>query len=359
MSRDEPRPEPSTATVRDAAMAALDRPVADVARIETGVNALFRIDLADGTRAVLKAPRYAAEPAFLVEPVHLSRIGSETDVPAPEILATVHASDGPLEVPFYLMTHLDGRHVDSPLELSSATRERLVREAGSHLAAIHEMDLPVTQWGHLEAPDGELRVREPFDVWRSFFDELAAEICDALRGEGPLTDEQPHFADIEPLVRETVTGDLPAATDRSPEPSLVAGDYRAANLLLAPRDDADPLVRGVIDVGGQVGDGLLDVALTEDALIDLPLGGTPEAESLRTAFRESYATSRSAHAVDRGTDRHATFDERYPYYRLYARARRLKAFDYSVQFARESDPDAVAHRCRSFVEDRVAEIGVE
>lgn len=398
MPREDPVDEPAPEAVREEARVALDRGVTAVAPIERGVNALYRLDLEDGTRAVLKAPRYATDAEFLAEPAVLSLIGRKTAVPVPRVLATTGADEGPLGTASYAMAFLDGREVDGVLGLPPATRERLVREAGAHLAAIHDVRI-AGAYGPLQGPetcgsrqdpetdgsrrdperygplqvageddppqddfpqddppqddarrltDGDLRVAPPFESWDALFEELVEEVTAALLGEGPLTDAEPRFADLEPGIRRALAGDRTAVADASPPPAIVVRDYRPANLVLAADDDADPIVRGVFDVGGLVGDGLLDVARTETALIDVPLGGTAEAASLRTAFRAAYAEGRD--------DGRALFDERYPCYRLYALAYRLKAFDYSVRFAREADPDAVARRWRSSVADRVAEI---
>jgi len=343
-----PLDEPTTADARAAASVALDREVRGVTRILEGVNALFRIRLADGERAVLKAPRYATDEAFLVEPLLLSRIGAETTVPVPRVLATVAAAEGPLDTAFYVMEHLDGRVVPAAVDLPAATHETLVREAAGHLAAVHDCSVAL-DWGDVSGVDGDLTVTDPDDSWRETFERLTDDVVTALGGTGPLADDDSRFADLAPDVRAALTGPASPLAEAAPEPSLVLGDYRPANLVLAERKDADPLVRGVVDVGGLVGDGLLDVAMAEDALVDTPYGGTERAELLRRAFRDAYADAR-------GRDPERLFDDRYPCYRLYARADRLSALDYLAQFAREEDSDAVAHRWRGFVEERLSEI---
>lgn len=348
MSPDGGFEEPAPEAVRDAAAAVLGCPVSEVTQIPRGVNALFRLSLEDGRRVVLKAPRYANEDAFLAEPAVLSTLRRETAVPVPRVLATVGRADGPLELPHYVMAHLDGRQVHTVPDVSPANRERLVREAAEHLAAVHGVRTGES-FGPLHLVDDDLTADPSFDDWAPMFEDLVTDVTRALRGEGQLTDAEPRFADLAPVIREALNDHGSAIADVSPARAFVLRDYRPANLLLAPRADADPLVTGVVDVSGFVGDALLDVAKAEDALIDVPLGGTDEAERLRTTFRTTYARRR-------GTERRALFDDRYPWYRLYARAYRLKAFDYSVQFARESDPETVARRWRSFVADRLAEI---
>lgn len=348
MRDDGPLDEPSAQAARTAATAALDRRVTDLARIDEGVNALYRLDLADGDRAVLKTPLYATDEAFLVEPLLLSRLGAETTMPVPDVLASATAADGPLDTAYYVMDHVDGRVVPAALDLPHEAHERVVQEAGRHLAAVHERPVGLG-WGEVVAVDGELAVLDPDDSWPATLDRLTANVVAALRGEGALADDDPWFADLAPAVRAALTDPDSPVADAEPKPSFVIGDYRPANLLLAPNDDADPLVRGVVDVGGLVGDCLLDVAMAEDALVDTPYGGTDRAGTLRETFRDAYATAR-------GLAREAVFDDRYPYYRLYARADRLSALEYLAGFAREDEVEAVARRWRSFVEARLAEV---
>lgn len=344
MVREEPNPEDVRSTVRGL----FDGPVESVTPIDRGVNALFRVDVGGGHSAVVKVPLYASEEEFLAEPALLERLGRETTVPVPTVHARGRAEESTFGDPYYVMDHLDGRQIDAITDLSPPARERLVSEAATHLAAIHAVRCP-DEFGPLVGTDGDLIVEPTYESWAAFFEERVADVTAALRGDGPLTDAEPRFSDLAHVVRDALLEAPNAVAEASPRPSFVVRDYRLANLVLAFDGGGERIVGGVFDVGGMVGDGLLDVALTEGALIDLPLGGTEEAESLRDTFRTTYAARFDAETGD-------VFDGRYPYYRLYERAFRMKAFDYSVQFARESDPDPVAGRWRAFVADRVAEI---
>ena len=60
----------------------------DVAPIAEGVNAVYRVELADGDTAVVKCPTVATDEEDLVEPKLLSLIGRETGAPVPEGLAS-------------------------------------------------------------------------------------------------------------------------------------------------------------------------------------------------------------------------------------------------------------------------------
>jgi len=132
-----------------------------VTPLSRGVNALYRVALADKTRAVLKTPRYATDAEFLAEPAVLSRIGRETGVPVPEILATGGADDGALDRAYYVMGFLDGRQVEGVLALSATARERFAREVAAHLAAVHELRIGEA-YGPLEYADGDVRPEPSF-----------------------------------------------------------------------------------------------------------------------------------------------------------------------------------------------------
>jgi aminoglycoside phosphotransferase (APT) family kinase protein len=347
MPRDERLDVPPTEAAQAAAQAIFECRVVETARIEEGVNALYRIELEDRI-VVLKAPTIATDEAFLAEPALLRFIGQETLVPTPQVLAQGAAEAEPLDTAFYVMEFIEGRQIQSLVDLSPPARKQLVQQAGTHLAAIHDLRITDT-YGHLYFRDDELGVKSSFQSWDAFFTELVEEMITSLLGEGHLTDKEPRFVDLASTIRKTLTEYSVTTTDSSPAPALVISDYRPLNLVLASDEDTEQLIQGVIDVSGLVGDPLLDVAMTEEALIDTPLGGTASAESLRTVFRTAYAKGRDS-------ERESLFDERYPYYRLYARAERLAAFDYTAQFARETDPESIANRWRSFVADRVDEI---
>ena len=346
VTREERRDPPSTDAVAAAAAAALDREVTGATRVHEGVNAVYRIEAADGGRAALKTPLLPDDDAFLAEPEILSRVARETAVPVPEVLAAVAADAGALTGPFFLTQYVAGRPVDGVLALSAAERERLVREAGRHLAAVHRLSV-ADGFGDLRAVDGGLTTSPGYDSWREWFDKMAGEAAAGLNGAARVTDPDPRFADLEQTVGGAMTGDW--SGDRRVAPAVLHNDYRPANLVFTAESDASPLVRAVLDFGGCVtGDGLLDLAHAEDALVDMPLGGTANAAALREGLRTAYVE-------ERGLDPAVAFGKRYSRYRLYARIWRLRLFEYWVEFAREDEADAVATRWRAFVRDRLAE----
>jgi aminoglycoside phosphotransferase (APT) family kinase protein len=352
MVRDSPLDWPDPAEAATAAEQALDRPIEDATTIDEGVNAAYRLELGDGTRAFLKAATLAPDEAFRPEPHLLALVGRETDVPVPEVLAAVppaeDADENPLEVAFFVSRYCEGRHETDVLELSPEAHERFVRVVGHYLADLHDLDV-AEQFGVLRVADGELTVPDPRDSWPEWFGELAEEVLAGLDGEGHLMDDAARFADLEPTVRDAFERFPRADPDRDVTPAALHGDPRPANVVFAPDDDADPLVRAVLDFGAETGDGLLDLARAEDALIDLPLGESERADELRRVLRKSYRDHRDAEVGD-------PFPTRYASYRLYARAKALAGFDFWAQFAREDDRDAIARRWRSFVRERLAEV---
>ncbi|NHN46705.1 phosphotransferase [Halostella sp. JP-L12] len=345
MARDERLEPPAPDAVAAAAATALDRTVTSATHVHEGVNAVYRVDCADGSRAALKTPLLPSDDIFLAEPELLARVGRETTVPVPTVLATVESNAGALAGPYFLTRYREGRAAEGVLALSAAERTRLVHRAGRHLAAIHRVRV-ADRFGDLRAVDGGLTTDPGCDSWAVRFDDMAAEAADGLRGDARIADPDPRFADLAPAVREALmSGDV----DRAVDPAVLHNDYRPANLVLAPEGDDPPLVRAVLDFGGcSTGDGLLDLAHAEDALVDMPLGGTAAAAPLRDALRSAYVGAR-------GLDSGVAFGDRYRRYRLYARAWRLGLFEYWAEFAREDDRDAVARRWRAFVRELLGE----
>lgn len=349
MVRETPLDAPAPDAIATVVEFRLGRSVADVTPFEEGLNAVYRVDRAGGDPVVVKTATFATDEELLTEAEVLDRVATESDVPVSAVFAALEPDDWPGETAAFVMSHCDGREVTDVLALSRGAHERLVTESGRHLAAVHEVRL-VEGFGPLGRSDDGLTLRHEYESWPAWFDELASDAVRGLRGEGFTTDDECRFSDLAPAIGHALCGAVFGPTG-AVSPALAVGDYRPANLVLAADDGADPVVRAVVDLGcGPTADGLLDLALAEDALIDVPLGGTGRAERLRDRFR-------SAYIAEFGVDRDELRSDRYTRYRVYARTRHMAAFGYWAQFARESDPDAVASRWRSFVTDRTGELG--
>jgi len=342
MVRDAPLDPPPEAAVADAAANALDRSVTDATAVTEGLNAVYRVNPADGDRVVAKVATVAGDEAARPEPRVLDRIGRETDVPVPAVLAAVDPGESPLGAAFYLMEHCEGRDDPDARALDPGTHEAVAAESGRHLAGIHSVDVP-REVGQLRVVDGDLRVPDPHPDWADAFAAFARDRVAKVRGEGLLADADARFADLADDAGDALDEFGDAVAGQSVDPVLLHGDYRPANLVLAP-DGERPAVRAVIDVGGDVGDGLFDLAVAEAGLVDVPVADPERQADLRATLRNAYRASR------RVPDE--AFETRYPYYRLYALVKCLGAFDFFAAFA-PGDDDETAARWRAAFDDRL------
>ncbi|MEY7848769.1 phosphotransferase family protein [Natrarchaeobius sp. A-rgal3] len=336
----EGEPEPTADEVARAVAARVGRPVSSVVDFDEGMNAVYRVSFDDGPDAVLKAGTVTGGSKLLSGPVLLERIDRETNLPVPDVLAVAPDGDEHVADTYFLLTYVDGRHITDVTSLSASAHERLVREAGRHLAAIH--DLPFDgPFGRLHASDGELFVDYGFESWAE---------CLGASVDYHLERLEARFADLEPAIEDAISRFPSVVAEDGIDKSVLYRDYHPKNLVLAPDDDARPLVRAVLDVNFRpVGDAPLDLAIAEANLVDLPMGNTDRAQPLRNALRESYVEARG------GT--HETYvDERYPYYRLVAALDFMCHFEYFGSFGWENEVDHVADRLDTFVRKRIAEI---
>lgn len=373
MVRESPLEHPSTDAVAGAASSVLGRPVATVTSVDEGLNAVYRVRFDDDDSpdaGVLKLATLADDAAYLPEP-RLFSLLADAPVPVPRVLATAETTETRLDAAFGVTGYCEGRSVTDVLALSPEGHRRLVSEAGRHLAAIHDASV----LDRVSTPDGaygDLRLHEAdsdvplvvgasaidsdataHEVWPDRFAVVVDRVTAGLDGETYTSGGLDRFADLAPVVRDAVAA---APLPVTPPVATLHGDYRPANLVFALADDAAPLVRAVLDFGSpETGDGLFDLALAENALVGVPLGGTDRGEYLARVLRESYAAHRDvavAHGV--GLGRSEQPDAVYRTYLLVARAKRTGAFGYFEQFAREEDEAAVARRFRSGVETLVA-----
>src|SRR4051794_40278461 len=140
---------------------------------------------------------------------------ADSDVPVPRTLAFC-SDEAVNDAPFYVMEKVDGVILRSPAELaalSASDARRCSEGLIDALVAIHGVDyesVGLSEFGH---PEGyvERQVRRWGEQWeRSKSRELPA---------------------IEELARR-----LRAALPKSPAPTIVHGDYRLDNTMLAPDD---------------------------------------------------------------------------------------------------------------------------
>lgn len=332
---------PTESEVARAAASRLNRPVSSVSAFEEGMNAVFRVSFEAGTDVVLKAGTVTEGSKLLSGPALVDRLHRETDLPVPEVLSVVPGGDEYVDHTYFLLEFVGGQRVTDVTEFSDAAHERLVRAGGRHLAAIHDLSVDVP-YGRLHAEDGELFVLHEFDSWVANVDSIVAYHLDRFDAR---------FADLEPAFESAVTALSAAVDEDAVDRSILYRDYHPKNLVFAPDDGGDPLVRAVLDFNYRpVGDAAWDVAVAEASLVDLPVGETDRAERLREALRDSYVDARGGAYGD-------YFDERYPAYRLLATRDFLCNVDYWGTFGWEDDVDAVAARLRRFVRARSDGVG--
>lgn len=328
--------EPTRPAVAEAASAALDREVASVQPFTEGMNAVYRVTFADGEQLVLKAATSQDGPELLSGPLILDRVAWGTDVPVPDVRTVVPAAESRLECAFYCMEYVEGRRIQDVRELAPGARRRLAREAGRHLAAIHRLQID-GPYGRRVADNGELVADYPFEEWAPNF---RAEL------EYVLDREAKHVTGAEDSVRDALDVLEGTVAARDVDRSLLYRDYHPKNLVFAPDDGADPVVRAMLDFNYRpVGDAPLDVAIAEWHLVDVPFGGTAHAGALRTALRGAYAEAR-------GADPESSFGPWYACYRLVPALGTLNYFDYFAKFAPE-DRDGFADRVDEFLRARV------
>ena len=339
--------------VHDAATAALGRPVGAVEPVSPRRYAL---ELRDGGSATLKLAPDGDDERCLVEPCLLDAL-ADTAVPAPTLLAAVGPDTSPFGTSFCILRADGGQRLPDVLALPDAAHEQLVREAGSHLAALHGADLDARTSAD-GGPYGDFRVPDchpdaPLTVvgvgddgtpaagderWPERFERLRDRVVGELRGG--------EFDDLTGTVADGLTA---ATVPERPAAALLHLDYRPATLRFEPgvtwpthARRESPVVRTVRGLGtASTGDGLLDLAIAEDALIGLPVGRTDRARELTAALREAYVGERGVSTP---------FGERYAAYLLFARAHLLSTTDDVGSHTREHDACEAGIRCRERVQ---------
>lgn len=236
------------------------------------------------------------------EPRLLDLVGRETAIPVPAVFGyrDVHPE---YPAPFYLLEHVDGANVEGrPRALSPEARERIVRDAGRYLAALHDLG-PLPAVGRIGVADGELAVLDSddhprYDDYRDAFLASYEETLDALLDGGyfpELAEEPERFADLVPDLRRYLRETVPDLPEPDP-PTYCHADYRYGNLLV---DTETGETRAVLDWANLTSaDPAYNLASAESLLLDPESDGEARTRTLRRAFRQAYADARDGWTFD-------------------------------------------------------------
>lgn len=300
----------------------------------TDFVAMLDCETPDGhTRVVLKVQDFLDPVSFRPEPRLMRLVAKRTELPIPDVLA-LDLDDAEFP-PYFVMNHVEGDQVSSLDELSDGALRRVAREAGDHLAQIHEM-ATWDAYGALRHEDdvddydgrtpGGLAVMDGTHSWRESLEAGA---------HGQLDRFGDRFADLEAPLRRAAAAVLEHVPDE-PRMSLVNGDYRFGNLLVDAESGA---TRAVLDWGNQfTGDPAYDRVKTEDYLCNFAPRDHPRRILVRDAIREGYRERRPL-TVD---------EDRRGAYLLHSRIPALAWFD--LWYGDADDPDRIEAKHRAFVE---------
>ncbi|WP_277555040.1 phosphotransferase family protein [Halobaculum limi] len=274
--------------IRDAVADVRDAPVVTVTPVEPGNNHTYRVAFGDGQRAFLKVGTRFSE-ASAAEPATVRLVDRATPIPVPSVWKT---GTEPLGYPFAVYEYVDGAAIDWVGALPEATAADLCREAGEHLAALHDSTFP--QFGRLGvAPDASadevtdtpdsagpsrLAVVDP----RSFEESLGRSLDRQLGelSETPFADRRSALATAgERLLDDIDIGGV--------DPALVHGDYRLDNLRVDL--DAERVTAAVLDWElPTAADPLWDAVMAETLLTTGHRTDPAMGAALRSAFRSGY-----------------------------------------------------------------------
>jgi aminoglycoside phosphotransferase (APT) family kinase protein len=330
--------------------------VETVDRSPHGTDFVAHLDVAtpDGDRrVVLKAttadlvdPRVAR-----AEPRLLALVDRETTVPVPTVYGYRDAHPD-LPAPFTLMAHVDGATLEGESHaLPRAVMERVCRDAGRNLAALHGLGTFECA-GQVGVRDGSLAVLDTDEDPRydRFHDRLldhARDAIDSLDTGGyfpDYADDPERFADLQSILREYVERTIPALP--APGPSAYDHwDYRLGNLLVDPDTGA---TRAVLDWANlAVAPPAANLAAAESHLLDPQRVPADRTRHCRDALRSAYADARDDWTFD------AEVRERMRAYRVGERIGAMACLPLWHQDASEGEKTEREREHRGFLAEHV------
>lgn len=261
-------------TIREAVGEVFEEEVSvnTISPVSPGKNRSYRITLRDDTELFLKVGTRFPD-AFPAEPKTMEVVRRDTELPVPRVHGTGKEALG---YPFAVYEFVDGAGADWVGELSPATAERLCREAGRNLDALHRTSF--SSCGRVSVEGNGLAVVEPLpfrDMVRRSLERQIAELR-----ETPFAS---HCRSLEEL-GEQLIGRIDFERIR---PALVHGDYRLDNLCIDPTGDR--VTAAVLDWElPTAADPLWDAVMAQALLTDGHRIDSETRRTCRTAFWQGY-----------------------------------------------------------------------
>jgi aminoglycoside phosphotransferase (APT) family kinase protein len=281
------------------------------------------------------------------EPRLLRLVGDRTDIPVPMVFGYRDDHDE-YPTPFYLMEHVNGENFEgSPDVLPEAAREAVLRQAGRHLAELHELG-PLPAVGRVGVEEGDLAVLDTEaypqdDDFRNWMLTNQLETVETLRDGGHFpdyADEPERFADLVPPLRAYLRETIPELPAPAP-PTYCHWDYRYGNLLADPETGE---IRAVLDWANlSAADPAYNLAKAESHLLAPETNDEELTETRRQRFRTAYAETRDDWSFDAPTR------ERMREYRLTCRVDAMACLPLWYQDARTAEKDRREAEHREFV----------
>lgn len=303
----------------------------------------------ESLKAVLKATTAGwVDPVVArSEPRFLNLLSQKTAIPVPVVYG--YCDEHPeLPAPFCLMSYEDGMNFEGRAEeLTPAARETVLREAGEHLADLHNIG-PLPKYGTIGVKKGDLVVLDTdrhsrYDDFREKLLDDVEDTLDSLTEGGffpDLAEEPDRFADLVPPLREYLRETIPNLPTPDP-PRYNYWDYRYGNLLL----DCDTgHAQAVLDWANlSAADPAYNLAKVEANLLSPDRDDDARTDALCDTFRSAYSAAREDWTFDEETY------ERMHIYRLTDRLDSMACLPLWYQDASPSARDERATEHRSFV----------
>ncbi|NEU57231.1 phosphotransferase [Halorussus sp. MSC15.2] len=275
-------------------------------------------------------------PVARSEPRVLELLAAETEIPVPEVVGFV--DDRPdLPTPFFLAERVPGENGSGRFaDLSVGALERVLADAGTHLAELHDLR-SFDRFGRIGVEDGGLTVvgdeSGARDRWTDW---LLADVEETLDGI-----EGGRFDDLVAPLREYLREAIPALAGPN-ETAFVHWDYRLGNLLLDPETGETTAVLDWADL--VAGDPIYNLVTVEDHNVNWQTRDVVLRRRLRDRLLGAYDARRSG-------ERPADFRDRKRVYHLCNRLNAMACLPDWYANADDAVRDQRAAEHRTFVRE--------